>query len=314
MNVLESGAKVFGIGLSRTGTTSLTDALNLLGVRTIHYPNDDQTFSELARGDYRLSVLHEYQGVTDTPVAPFYAQLDRAWPGSKFILTVREKAQWLQSAEAHWDLLKQHGLKATDTKFQAFADFITACVYGTIYFSAERFSYAYDLHLRNVQEYFAARPQDLLILDVCSGEGWDRLCAFLGLPVPNQYFPHVNRGLWTRVVVNAERDLATVIDPAQTTVLVDQETLRQYLAASRRVLPFVERDGQFSGLPKDDGDAVRELERMRVEQGAQFLAVASDSFWVLEHYSGFAAHIRSQYPCVLKNERFVVFQLHSVTA
>lgn len=309
MSVLENGNKVFGIGLSRTGTTSLTDALNLLGVRTMHYPHDDQTFAELARGNYRLSVLSEYQGVTDTPVAPFYAQLDRAWPGSKFILTVRAKTQWLQSAEAHWSLLKQHGKMADDQRFQAFADFISACVYGTIYFSAERFSYVYDVHVQNVRAYFADRPEDLLVLDITSGEGWGKLCAFLGLPVPDQDFPYVNRDIWMRTVVNAERDLASVIASDEPIVLIDQETLRKYLAVNRRVLPFVERAGQFSGLPEDDTSAIREVERMRKERGAAFLAVAADSFWVLKHYSGLAAHLRSQYPCVLENERLIVFRL-----
>lgn len=309
MNVLQNGNKVFGVGLSRTGTTSLTDALNLLGIRTMHYPHDDQTFAELARGNYDLSVLREYQGVTDTPVAPFYAQLDRIWPGSKFILTVRDKAQWLQSTEAHWALLKQHGKMATDEGFQAFADFISACVYGTIYFSAERFSYVYDQHVQNVRAYFADRPDDLLILDITKGEGWEKLCGFLGVPVPDHDFPFVNRDVWMRVVVNAERDLASIAGADEPIVLVDQETLRKYLAVNRLVLPFVERAGQFAGLPEDDTAAVRELERMRTGHGARFLAVAADSFWVLEHYAGFAAHVRDRYHCVLENERLIVFQL-----
>lgn len=84
MSRLQTDKNVFHLWLSKTGTSTLTDALNILGIRTIHYPHDEQTFGELKRGDYRLSVFRDYQGVTHTPVAPFYAQLDQAWPGSKF--------------------------------------------------------------------------------------------------------------------------------------------------------------------------------------------------------------------------------------
>ena len=46
--------------------------------------------SRLRAGRYRLSFLEEFQGATDISVAPFYAQLDRAFPASRFVLTVRE--------------------------------------------------------------------------------------------------------------------------------------------------------------------------------------------------------------------------------
>jgi hypothetical protein len=72
------------------GMSSPTEALERLGVRAIHYPYDARTYDELRRGDYRPSILGEYQAVLDIPVAPFYAQLDAAWPGSRFILTVRD--------------------------------------------------------------------------------------------------------------------------------------------------------------------------------------------------------------------------------
>ena len=44
-----------------------------------------------------------------------------------------------------------------------------------------------------VTEYFRDRPKDLLVLDVCGGDGWEPLCAFLGLEPPRHAFPHFNR-------------------------------------------------------------------------------------------------------------------------
>ena len=184
MRRLQEDQKVFGIGLSKTGTTSLTKALNIVGIHSIHFPHDERTLHELQRGEYRLSILDEYQGASDTPVAPFFAQLDSAWPGSKFILTVREKTSWLRSAEAHWEVILAKR-RATDVAFKAFCDFINASVYGCIDFNAERFTYVYDMHLRQVKEYFANRPDDLLVLDICAGKaGWSDLADFLGVHPP----------------------------------------------------------------------------------------------------------------------------------
>jgi hypothetical protein len=137
--------------------------------------------------------INEGRCPTDTPVAPFYAQLDRAWPGSKFILTVRDKDTWLRSVEAHWRLLA--AVRTTmNARVREYVDFINACTYGCLDFSPERFSHAYDLHVRNVQEYFASRPDDLLVLKICEGEAWAELCGFLGLPTPTDIpFPHANR-------------------------------------------------------------------------------------------------------------------------
>jgi len=311
---LEQHQKVFGLGLSKTGTSTLTEALNILRIRTVHYPHDEQTFEELKRGDYRLSVLRDYQGVTDTPIAPYYAQFDRAWPGSKFIITVRDKDSWLRSAATHWLILKVTGRNAHDQAFQTFTDFVSAAVYGCIYFNAERFSYAYDMHLRNVQLYFADRPNDLLVLDICGGKaGWAQLCNFLGVPIPrNIPFPHAYRTDWD-AAEQVKRDLSALAPDDDMVTVIDHDGLRNYLAASRRVMPFVERGGRYWGLPEDDADAVRELERQRTHAGARFFAVTLASFWFLEHFPGFAEYVRSRYPCVLSNERLVVFDLRDQT-
>jgi Sulfotransferase domain len=307
---LQKTQKVFGIGLSKTGTLSLSKALNVLGIPAIHFPHDQDTFAELQRGDYRLSVLRGYQGITDTPVAPFYAQLDTEWPGSKFILTVRGKDSWLESVRDHWRILKKDGKRANDVEFQRFVDFINACVYGCVYFNAERFSYAYDAHNRNVRKYFAGRPDDLLVLDICGGEGWGELCGFLGVPFPaDKPFPHAHRNPWLEVATKTKSDLAEVVSERDILILVDQECLRDYLGVGRPILPFMERDGMFRGLPQDDASAVEELERLRLERGATILAVGSPSLWTLDYYAGFTAHVRSRYECVLANEHLVVFRL-----
>jgi len=184
--------KVFGIGLGRTGTKSLVAALNLLGVRSIHYPSDDQTLRELRAAQYRLSVLDEYDGAADISVAPYYAELDWAYPGSKFILTVRDKEKWLDSIEAHFENVNNFDYE--------FARFVHTATYGCEVFHRARFSHAYNCHARNVSWYFSKRPSDLLVLDICKGDGWDVLCPFLerNPPVPVPAFPHHHAGRLVR--------------------------------------------------------------------------------------------------------------------
>ena len=173
--------KVFGIGLSRTGTRSLAAALNLLGIRAKWYPSDPTTFHELIGGTFELTILRQYDALTDTPVVPFYPDFDRIYPGSKFILTVREKESWLRSCEKHWTTLGFRGAEPADAPFwRQFAYFIDCCVYGCHGFNPDRFSFVYDSHVHNVQRYFEGRPQSLVTVDICGGQGWEVLCAFLG--------------------------------------------------------------------------------------------------------------------------------------
>src|SRR5215212_6804140 len=88
--------KVFGIGLSRTGTTSLTKALRILGYRAVHCPLSIVRFN--GKGlQLSAEVVDRYDAFTDSPVARMYRELDYACPGSKFILTTRPIEKWMAS-------------------------------------------------------------------------------------------------------------------------------------------------------------------------------------------------------------------------
>lgn len=185
--------KVFGIGLSRTGTKSLTDALNFLGIPTVHFPEDAQTVSELAafrnsnRDTLNLTILRRYTGATDTPMASVYRALDRGYPQSKFILTVRDQASWLASCERFWNTtVLPFVSKEANGPYVAW---INRNVYGIEHFERTAFVRTYDQHCMGVRDYFARRPNDLLTLDIVGGQGWRELCAFVNRPVPRVPFP-----------------------------------------------------------------------------------------------------------------------------
>ena len=185
-------AKVFGIGLSRTGTHSLTEALHVLGFDAVHYPIDGSTLETLRRGDVRFPLLDYYDGITDITASPYYEDLDQEWPGSKFVLTVRDEDSWLSSCRKHWaGLLNfRYGEAEEHRAFMEIRRFLEAAVYGCYDYHEERFRRVYRRHVQNVISYFAGREDDLLILDVVAGYGYERLARFLNVPVPNLPFPH----------------------------------------------------------------------------------------------------------------------------
>ncbi|MEV5880817.1 sulfotransferase family protein [Streptomyces sp. NPDC052101] len=184
--------KVFGLGLSRTGTLSLTAALRTLGFDIAHYPADQGTYHALLKGTARFPLLAERDGITDITVVPYYEELDLAWPGAKFILTVREEADWLRSCERHW----QRPIETKADQGEVYLDlqrFLRAAVYGCHAFQPQRFARVYRRHIEQVKRYFAGREGDLLVLDICGGQGYELLARFLGVPVPDEPFPELNR-------------------------------------------------------------------------------------------------------------------------
>jgi polysaccharide pyruvyl transferase WcaK-like protein len=106
------------------------------------------------------------------------------------------------------------------------------------------------------------------------------------------------------------QDITQVIPEGQDLILVDECRWGTEVAAGHRVIPFLEKDGQYWGQPADDGTAIRELERLR-QAGAGFMVFAAPAFWWLEYYAGLHAHLRSKFRCVLENDRLVVFDLRS---
>ncbi len=190
--------RVFGLGLSRTGTRSLTAALHCLGWDTVHYPTDVQSLRDLERGDGRFALLEHYDGLTDITASPYYAQLDANYPGSKFVLTVRDEDAWIRSARNHWAGRPAHNDSTKDEVHLRVRRLLRAATYGCYEFQEQRFRWVYRQHLEAVKRYFAGRPEDLLLYPLCEGAGWEPLCEFLGVPCPSEPFPHKGRKVSAR--------------------------------------------------------------------------------------------------------------------
>ena len=174
--------KVFGIGLNKTGTTTLAECLKHLGYR--HTTSNLELTRCVENGDLApvFRYADSYDSFEDWPWPLVYRELDQRFPGSKFILTRRrDAATWLRS-------LKTHALLTGPTEFRRIA-YGYAVPQGH---EAEHLA-RYETHNAEVCRYFRDRPGDFL--EVCweEGAGWNELCSFLGRQVPDIPFPHANR-------------------------------------------------------------------------------------------------------------------------
>ena len=183
--------KVFGIGLQRTGTTTLTAAMRLLGYRSTHFPAD-------LWDDPHAPLLDEYDALFDNPIPLIYKDLDARFPGSKFILTTRDEEGWLKSCEWLFTEMREPWGFDTSERLKAMHTY----AYGTNHFNEDAFRQAFRDHHADVHAHFADRPDDLLVLDIAEEDKWTPLCAFLGEPRPRAPFPHQNPSgrleRWTR--------------------------------------------------------------------------------------------------------------------
>lgn len=111
-------------------------------------------------------------------------------------------------------------------------------------------------------------------------------------------------------LVTAAQEVADLWSPGENFLLVDDGQVLNWPIVHRNAIPFLEKDGKYWGPPADDESAIRELQRLR-EAGAAFIAFSWHAFWWLEHYKGFFQHLKSQYQCLLRNERLVIFNLRT---
>jgi hypothetical protein len=206
--VTQYDGKIFGIGFYKTGTTSLFEALRILGYSTVNgdtpgsYPGADDgatLIRQIEAGNYRLPTFEMFDAFTDNPYFTIWRRIHDMYPDARYILTVRDEQPWIASCTRFFHdrrirpmRLWMFGPHADPSRDEA---------------SRQAWLDAYREHNRMVREFFASRPQQFLELDPTKEAGWERLCAFLDAPIPSHPWPHANpggpnapwRGLWRRV-------------------------------------------------------------------------------------------------------------------
>jgi hypothetical protein len=170
--------KVFVIGFHKTGTTSLALALRTLGY-SVTGPNRVHD-ADIGKNTFEKvkPLIEKYDAFQDNPWPLLYKELDKAYPHSKFILTLRDTESWYQSISAHFK-----------NKSTAMRKWIYGI--GSPQASKSQYIKRYETHNKDVQNYFKDRPGDLLVMNL-KEDGWEKLATFLKQPLPKTPFPQAN--------------------------------------------------------------------------------------------------------------------------
>ena len=190
--------RVVGAGIGRTGTHSLKIALErLLGGPCYHmievfgHPEHVAVWHGATKGDMPDwdALFEGYEATVDWPGGAFWPELTAKYPDAVVLLSVRESADaWWRSADRTIFEISRRG---PDAGFPGFFEMVTD-IFGRRFTpkwsEEEPAKAAYEAHNQAVRD---GVPAERLV-EWQPGDGWEPLCAALGVPVPDEPFPKVN--------------------------------------------------------------------------------------------------------------------------
>lgn len=198
--------EVISAGFGRTGTTSLKAALEKLGFGRCYHmmevfrrPEHVPLWLAVNQGKPAEweALFVGYRAAVDWPTCTFYKELMQRYPETKVLLPVRDPERWYESALRTIYTMKRQRppaswLFAAIPQVRRFACMVDTIVWqGTFGGRFEDKTYAIEVFNAHVEEVKrTVPPEKLLVFDV--REGWEPLCAFLGVSVPDEPFPHLN--------------------------------------------------------------------------------------------------------------------------
>ncbi len=171
--------KIIGIGLSRTGTTSLDHFLKKLGYDSHHY-------IPTLFGEPDWKTLEECDAVMDSPIPLMYQEIDQRFPNSKFILTTRNEDDWLTSMK--WMLTHGKVIWNYSSELQDYHIKLYECFSYKEKILRRRFR---EYH-KEIEAYFADRKDDLHVINISEGFDTKALCQWLGKEPIDAPEPKVN--------------------------------------------------------------------------------------------------------------------------
>jgi glycosyltransferase involved in cell wall biosynthesis len=143
---------------------------------------------------------------------------------------------------------------------------------------------------------------------------FEQLCHILskffhqkGIQVDQSKWP---RNSWFHLIDKSVREIEALIPAAEKFILADDNHWRISMIGNRRCIPFLEVEGEFYGNPENDTVAIKEVERQRAN-GAAAIIFTWTTFWQLDYYKELNAHLKSNYRCLVNNERLLGYALQS---
>lgn len=203
--------RLIGAGLPRTGTLSQKVAIEMLGFEPCYHMvnvlgnlDEAETWRRALEGDAVWEeVFDGFEATVDWPGSFFYDQLTEFYPDAKVLLSVRDPEAWERSMrDTIWGLFYGDVLirdlsrarSRVDAKWRRYLDLMeemwkrSGLIDSGAATTSESMQAAMERFNAEVQENVPA--DRLLVWSV--GDGWEPLCEFLELPVPDTPFPHLN--------------------------------------------------------------------------------------------------------------------------
>jgi hypothetical protein len=185
---------VIGTGLGRTGTMSLKLALEALGLGPCHHmvevfmhPESVPLWVDAGAGkpDWE-AIFAGYQSMCDYPGCKFWRQLMEFYPDAKLIHSQRDPEAWFESTQA--TIFAPDGPASNPP--EPLKDFMGMVMSDFGGRQNDR-EFMIDYFKRHTEAVLSTVPADRLIVFEAA-QGWEPLCAFLGVPVPDKPFPKHN--------------------------------------------------------------------------------------------------------------------------
>lgn len=193
--------KVIGAGFGRTGTMSLKMALEQLGFGPCYHmevvfqtPEHLPIWHQAVDGDLPdwNAFLGGFGSAVDWPTTHFWRELYDVSPDSKVILPIRSAESWWDSYSAtimkFLEIVLNDPSNPAHSQSELCRKMIGEQCFGTHYRDREAAIAAYHRRIEDVRAHVA--PERLL--EYRLGSGWEPICDFLEVPIPNTPFPRSN--------------------------------------------------------------------------------------------------------------------------
>lgn len=270
-------SKVFVLSLHRCATQSTEHFLRNAGFRTCHWP------AVVDGVDYQAQIVgletspkkivrvlrpifENYDAIDDVPLPTLYKELDKAYPGSRFVAVYRNPFDWVESVRRHcagrpFDAYERvqywHYLDAKPLAIDAIADDVLIQVFLQ--------------HYRRLSAYFHGRS-DFLLLDVGDPQIGNKLADFLGVAPAD--FPRIDyKDPTTHRAENTLKTLQQRLHDAD----IELAEARAQARGER-----AELEGRLATAEADVAATIQRFEQFAAEQQAGWVAVEKGIEWRLD--------------------------------
>jgi len=175
-------SKVIVLSLFRSGTQSTQHFLEELGYKTAHWAGENidqdsiQNFPEKEILEKLYSIENQFDAFCDTPYSVMYEHFDKTYPGSKFILIMRDTQDWIKSVRRIFNTFPRDEFGAYDKI--VFWKYFQNKPMHINELSDEDLKYMYLEHAHSIFEYFGGR-NDLLVCHLSDEDKAERIATFL---------------------------------------------------------------------------------------------------------------------------------------